>query len=284
MRSVPLGRGEPFGYVNQVVFENADPAQRQQECDALRTLALHYAVPFVTVSHRLGHHGPQPSLDEADGAAEVPIPVTIDAELPNLPVQSAVALSLSNRGFFATLENACPVGGVIRVAFDTPRGPITTRVVVHDVQTTRVGSFVVHQHDFHWQDRSALRPLLAHRKRWASAIARANRHRRRLVPAIGRIAAMQLAACVLVAVTVFFFGWVHREDVVLAGVARGPIAADTQDKLRRTFDRPERFAKAPTGRLLRVYKAASTVGNDAVAAEAARHLADRVKRGRCTWC
>ena len=281
--STPLGRPKPFAYLNDILFKNANPSQSEKESDSLRRIALQYVVPVVTMAHRLVRRGRLPTPEGLSGESNLPIPLTIDADLPNMAVRKAVALSLSNRGFFATLEYACPVGKIVKVTLSTPLGPILAQAKVRDVESIRVGSAIVYQNEFHWLGTSPIRSLMSKRRRWVytinKTISRLRTHRQSLA----RIAALQLAACLLVGLTVLTYWEVKQDDILLAIATRGPIEAGERDEMKSNLERLAQYPKASNDLLLRIYKAADALAAHEPAEEAARRLADRLEDGRLAW-
>ena len=281
--STPLGGRDPFAYLNEVAFVNADPQQRENESDSLRRIAMRYVVPVVTMAHRLVRREHWPSPEGLCSEGDLPVPLAIDARLPNMAVQKAVALAMSTRGFGATLEYPCPIGNVVQVMLSTPLGPILTEANVQDVQSIRIGSAIVYQHEFRWRDNLPLRQLMSRRRTWASQIDRAiSRLRRRRLP-LAQIAMLQLAACVLVVLTALTFGKVKHDDIVLASATGHSLNAAETAEVEGALEHLANLPDASTDRLLRIYTAATAIRNHTYAAKAAEALANHVKKDRAAW-
>jgi tetratricopeptide (TPR) repeat protein len=279
-----MGGRRPFAHLSNVVFEHPDPAQRERESDALRRLILRYVVPVVTMEHRIVHQGGRSLPEELSGEADLAMPVTIDARLPNLPVQKSVALSLGYRGFLASLETPCPERRVVQVDMATPLGPLTTEATVYDVETIRVGADVVYEHEFHWSDGSVIYDVMRQKKRWRAALGQAvshfRNHRRHPVRAV----VLQLAAALLAALTVFIYSELHQADILFAIAGSRPMTFLERTRVERTIARTVEFPNASADRLLRVYQAADAIGDHARAAEAAGDLSQRLDgRDRLDW-
>lgn len=280
--STSLGR-VPFAYLNSVVLRHADPAHRDRESDALRGMILHYVVPVVTMAHRIVGEGGLTLREELTGESDFPIPLEIDARQPNLAVQKSVAVLMNRCGFFAALESPCPVGGVARAMLETPSGDVAVDVDVHDVRTVRVAAVLVRQHEFHWRDASAVRRLLSQKRRWQSPFQRtiANLQRRRL--STFRLFVVQAAACVLGVLTVFAFEITHQRDILLAMVGRNPMTAIERAGIEAALERAAMSRKPSADGVLRSYEAAVAIGDHAMAADAARKLADLAPENRFSW-
>jgi cellulose synthase/poly-beta-1,6-N-acetylglucosamine synthase-like glycosyltransferase/tetratricopeptide (TPR) repeat protein len=278
-----LGDPTPFAYLYDVEFDHADPEKRAEESDSLRSIIVRYVVPVVTMTHRVVHEGKRTLPEELSGEGDFPIPVTIDTGLPNIAVQQSVALSVGRQGFLAATSLALPVGNTVRVVLHAPQGPIATEAEVADIETMRVGAAIVHQHEFRWRNNTAVRPLVRQRRRWRSDLDRHVRRLRNPQQPIGRLAAIQAAACLLAAATAFVFCETHGTDIFLAAHARSAIAAADRGKVKNELDRQVALPRMATDRLLRVYQAAAAVGDHNLAADAAGILAERIDAKRFDW-
>ena len=211
------------------------------------------------------------------------MPVTIDAGQPNIPAQRSIALSINNRGFLAVLETPCPAGSLVQVTLDSPLGPIVTKARVHNVETMRVGTSIIQQHDLRWQHSQPVNRVISNKQRWQSTLSRSvSRLRNRRLPVIPVIA-MQLAACLLVVVTLLVFSQVYKGDRLLIAAAGGEVAPAERGKVEATLDRLAGAPNISTGRLLRIYEAADAIGDHAHAATAASRLSDRVENNQFEW-
>jgi tetratricopeptide (TPR) repeat protein len=94
---------------------------------------------------------------------------------------------------------------------------------------------------------------------------------------------MQLAACLLVVLTVFTFEKLKHDDILLAIATRRPIEAGERDEMKSNLERLSQYPKASNDLLLRIYKAADALAAHVPAEEAAKRLADRLEEGRLSW-
>jgi cellulose synthase/poly-beta-1,6-N-acetylglucosamine synthase-like glycosyltransferase/tetratricopeptide (TPR) repeat protein len=281
--SVPLGRRKPFAYMSDVVFANIDPLKRERESDLLRGMILRYVVPVVTMAHRLVQPGGRELPESLSGEGDFPMPVIIDTHLPNAIPPKAITLSVDSQGFLAALDSPCPVGSSVRIVMDSPIGDVYADAEASEVETIRVGAAIIYQHEFHWRDASPIGQVLAEKKRWRSELQRTvSRLRNRQRPMV-RSAMMQLAACLLAILTVFAFGEIHSGDIMLVKAAYRPATIVDRGKVESELSRLTNLSKVSTDRLLRVYEAATAIGDHTIAAEAAKHLANRVANARLEW-
>lgn len=281
--SMPLRRHRSFGYLSNVELESKSALQRERESDSLRRLLLRYVVPVVTMAHRLVRQGSRALPEELSGEGDLPIPVSVRTDLPNIQEQKSVALSINSRGFLTALETPCPVGHAVQVALDSPLGTIAAEAEVVDVETMRVGTEVVYQHEFRWRYSSPVRPILSRRRYWRSTLTRSisKLRNRRQPPA--RVAALQLTACLLVGATILIYGQAHNVDRLLAEAARQSLTPSERAKVEVALSRLAAKPNVSTGRLLRIYEAAAAIGDHVGAADAAQRLADRGGKGRLEW-
>lgn len=279
----PLGHGCPFAYLSNVVFDHADPAQRQRESDTLRGIILRYVIPVVTMTHRPMHQRRRALPEELSGENDFPIPLTIDPKQPNLALQRSIALSLDKQGFLAALPVSCPIGSEVQATLSTPLGPIVANAKVYDVETMRVGATIVHQHEFHWLNPESVRRLFPRKRRWTSTLDRTISHMRTHRLSRVRTAAACSAICLLALATAFLFEESHYGDTLLAQTANRPMTPTGREKVKKTMARLAASPKASADRLLRVYRAAESIGDDVLAAEAAKQLANCVDSGRFGW-
>ena len=282
--STPLEGRKPFAHLNNIVFEQADPLQRERESDVLRGIILRYIVPVVTMSHRLVRQGTRTLPEQLSGEGDFPIPLTVDPKQPELAVQQSVALSLDKRGFLAVLPVSCLVGSVVQATLNTPRGPVEAEVKVGDVETMRVGTAIVYQHEFNWGDPAAIRRLVPEKKHWKASLNRTAsqmRYNRHSTP----LTVLTILAGYLIAIaTVFAFNQSHRADIMLAKAARQqPATAAQKENIKATVEHLTASSSASADDLLRAYQAAEAIDDDELAAEAASKLADRVESGRFGW-
>jgi len=281
--SEPIGGRRPFAHLSNIAFGDTDPQQQERQSDMLRGLILRYIVPLVTMAHRLARLGSQVMPEQLSGEGDFPVPIVIEADLPNVAAQRSVALSMDRRGFLAALETPYPVGQVARITMSTPLGPIVSGAEIEDVETMRVGASIIYQHKFRWRDRSSIRRFVSRKGGWRSALTRAvNRMRNHRQPPM-RVAVLQLAACLVAAITVLVAGGVYRGDRVLVAAARRPVTPADRGKVEAELERAAALPGDSVDGLLRTYKAADAIGDHARAAEAARRLADRVAKGRVEW-
>lgn len=280
--SAPLDPHNPIICISNIVFEHADPRQRDRESDSLRGIILRYVMPVVTMTHRVVRQGARALPEELSGEGDFPFPLVIDPRLPNLAVQQSVALSLNRRGFLSVLPYACPVGAVVNASLNSPLGAITTDVEVHDVEAIRVGAAVVHQHEFRWRDPSVIQGVFSKKKRWNSMlqreIAKLRSHRHSTT---AMVAAVLLGYFITIA-TVFAFNRFHREDILLALVTQQRASLPQREEVKQILSRTEK-STASAERLLLAYQAAAAIGDDELAAEAARRLAERGGASRSRW-
>jgi cellulose synthase/poly-beta-1,6-N-acetylglucosamine synthase-like glycosyltransferase/tetratricopeptide (TPR) repeat protein len=282
-RSTPLGWRKPFAYLSDVVFANTDAVERDRESDALRSIILRYVVPVITMARRLVRQGSMKLPGALSGEGDLPMLVTIDPHLPNAIAPKSVALSIDHRGFLAALESPCLVGSSVRVAIDSPLGPVFADAEVHDVAAMRVGAAIAYQHEFRWRDTSSIRRIVSAKKRWRATLRRAvARSRDRRQPALQRMMLL-LDACLLAALTVFVFGKMYYRDILLATAASRPMTPVERAKVETALVRLTDSPNTSTDRLLRVYEAAAAIGDHPRAAEAARRLAEQVANGRSNW-
>ena len=281
--SKTLGRSRCFAYLSNILFEDSDVQQRERESDELRTLILRYAVPVITRAHRFEGAGSRTTPEQLSGEGDLPMPVSIDTNLPNMAVQKSVALTLDKRGFCATLETPCPVGDLVRVAVDTPLGPIVTEAEVRDVNTIRVGDNIIHQHKFRWSNAASIQPVLSRIKQWRSSLVRSLRDMRTRRQSPTRVAALQLAACLLIGITFLAYSKIYYGDRLLAAAVGQPMTPTQRAKVEVEMDRLMASPRASADRLLRIYEAAVAIDDNKRASDAALRLADAVANQRFSW-
>lgn len=282
--STPLDGRKPFAHLSNIVFEQADPSQRERESDVLRGIILRYIVPVVTMSHRLVRQGTRTLPEQLSGEGDFPIPLTVDPRQPEMAVQQSVALSLNKQGFLAVLPVSCPVGSVAQATLNTPLGPLDAEVEIHDVETMRVGTTIVHQHEFRWRNPSATRRLIPRRKQWKTALNRTALQMRNHRHSTPMTVLTILAGYLITIATVFAFNQSHRSDIMLAKAAREqPPTAEQKENIKATAERLAESPSASPDELLRAYQAASAIDDDILAAEVAQIMAERVESGRFGW-
>lgn len=282
--STPLDGRRPFAHLSNIIFEQADPSQRDRESDVLRGIILRYIVPVVTMTHRLVRQGTRTLPEQISGEDDFPIPLTVDPRQPELAIQQSVALSLDKRGFLAVLPVSCPVGSVVQATLNTPRGPIATEAKVNDVETMRVGTAIVYQHEFNWGDPAAIRRLIPENKQWKTAFNRTSSRMRERRQSTASTVFTILAGYLITIATVFAFNLSHRGDIMLAKASgQHPATAEQKEKVKATVERLTELPSASPNELLRAYQAASAINDDGLAATVARQLAERVESGRFGW-
>lgn len=281
--STPLGHRKPFAYLCNIVFEQAEASQRDRESDELRGIILKYVVPVVTMTHRIVRQGTRSLPEELSGDGDFPLPVSIDPNQPNMGVQRSVALSINRRGFLAAMPVSCVVDSIVQATLTTPFGPITTEVEVGDVETMRLGTAIVYQHEFHWRDASRIRRLVSAKGRWKKNYLQAASRARSQQPSTASVVVAALVGYLLAVTTVFCFSQLHRTDILLAQAANQPPTTAQAARVTAILDSLSTSSSIPTDQLLRAYQAATAINDDAVAAKLAGRLADRPKGERFSW-
>lgn len=278
----PLDPHSPTVFLSNIVFEHVDPMERDRESDLLRGIILRYVVPVVTMTHRVVRQGTRALPEELSGEGDFPFPLVIDPRLPNLAVHQSVALSVNRQGFLAVLPYSCPVGTLVQASLNSPLGTITTDAEVREVEIIRVGSAIVHQHEFRWRDPAVIRGVCSKKKRWnvmlTRELARLRSHRHSTA---GMVFAALIGYIIAVA-TVFIFNHAYQDDILLALAAQQRMTLPQRDEVKRILSRS---AESPVSAewLLRAYQAAGAIGDNELAAEAAKQLADRGGSARSRW-
>ena len=281
--STPLGRRDSFAYTNDILFENDDPSRREQQTDALRRLIFDYVVPINIMEHRLVSQGGRTLPAALRAEADLPLPALFAPQTPGAGTQKAVAWSVNPQGFVAALGVPCPIGIDVTVTLSTPLGTTTADAVVEEVKTIRAGATIIYQHKFRWRDGALLKPVLRSKRPWRTAFHRAvGRWRARRQP-LGGLLAMELAAALLVALTVYTFGQVRHRDMVLAMAARQPVAPSQLSEVKEAISHLFESSNASVDRLLRLHDAATRIGDQPRAAETAARLAVAVPSNRPAW-
>jgi cellulose synthase/poly-beta-1,6-N-acetylglucosamine synthase-like glycosyltransferase/tetratricopeptide (TPR) repeat protein len=280
---LPLGGKEPFAYLSNIVFDHADPSLREQEGDQIRDVIMRYVLPVVTMTHRTVHQGQRELPEELSGEGDFPIPITIQPNRPNLALQRSIALCVTKRDFVAPLSVSCPIGSEVQVMLDTPIGQIVANATVQDVETMHIGATIVHQHEFAWRDSKAIKRILRRKGRWTSTLGKTIATMRNHHQAKGRLAWTFVTGSVIALATVLLFHELYYGDIQLVKMTHDTSGVADRTKAAATM---ERIADSPTtsaSRLLRLYRAADAVGDDALAADAASQLAQQVPTERAEW-